>query len=77
MRVVDLRELQQKKEELIRRYMSLQDAVDQYNSKIYEVCCEIEALNLLISEAEKKKAKAKVNGASAPKPAPKPAPTNS
>ncbi len=67
---MELKELQQKKEELIRRYMSLQDAVDQYNAKIYEVCCEVEALNLMIADEEKKRAKAKANGASTPKPAP-------
>jgi len=54
---VTLQELQSKKENLIRVYLSLQDRVDQYNGKIYEVCCEIEALNMMIAEEQKKMAK--------------------
>lgn len=51
-----LQELHRKKEKLIRSYLSLQDTVDEYNGKIYEVCCEIEALNLLIAEEERRQA---------------------
>jgi hypothetical protein len=53
---VTLQELHRKKEKLIRSYLSLQDAVDEYNGKIYEVCCEIEAVNLMITEEERKQA---------------------
>lgn len=51
-----LQELHRKKEKLIRSYLVLQDTVDRYNGRIYEVCCEIEAINLLIAEEERRQA---------------------
>jgi len=74
---LELKGLHRKKEELIRQYLSLQDAADQYNAKIYEVCCEIEALNLMIAKEEKRRAKAESKARTNGAPAPKPAPTNS
>lgn len=42
--------------------MQLQDVIDQYNNEIYKLCCQIEALNILIQGEEKKQKKAGVNG---------------
>ncbi|OHB75441.1 MAG: hypothetical protein A2Z34_07395 [Planctomycetes bacterium RBG_16_59_8] len=44
--------MRERKESLIRKYLSLQDRVDQYNRDIYLVCCEIETLNRKIAEAQ-------------------------
>ena len=45
-----LQDMERDKERLIERFMRLQDFVDQYNNEIYKVCCQIEALNIMIKE---------------------------
>jgi hypothetical protein len=59
---MSINDLQREKERLIIRYMQLQDVIDNYNNEIYKLCCQIEALNILI-EGEKKKSG--VNGTAA------------
>lgn len=59
---MSIQDLQREKERLITRYMQLQDVIDQYNNEIYKLCCQIEALNILIQGEEKKQKKAGVNG---------------
>lgn len=39
---------------LIKKYMKLQDLVDDYNKQIYDICCKIKILNEKI-DTEKKK----------------------
>ncbi len=63
---VSLNDLKREKERLISRYMQLQDVIDQYNNEIYKLCCQIEALNILIEGEEKKKAGKNGNGHTAP-----------
>lgn len=53
------KQLQKRKTRLITRYMRLQDIADDYNEKIYGVCCEIERVNLEIEVERRKDAKAK------------------
>lgn len=36
---------------LISKYLHMQDIVDGYNEKIYQVCCDIEAINLKLQRA--------------------------
>jgi TolA-binding protein len=68
-----VKELEARKLALIEKYMKMQDAADQMNERIYQVCCEIEALNLTITKAkeeeEKKKALASKNGSNGHPPA--------
>ncbi|OHB69897.1 MAG: hypothetical protein A2W23_05680 [Planctomycetes bacterium RBG_16_43_13] len=45
-----IKELEKEKEILIVRYLKLQDMVDGYNEEIYNICCEIEALNKKIDK---------------------------
>jgi hypothetical protein len=52
-----IQDLKREKERLIGRYIELQDVIDQYNNEIYKVCCEIEAINLLIDGENKKAAR--------------------
>lgn len=60
---MSIQDLQREKERLITRYMQLQDVIDQYNNEIYKLCCQIEALNILIQGEEKKHKKNGTNGA--------------
>lgn len=78
---MSLQDLQREKERLITRYMQLQDVIDQYNNEVYKLCCQIEALNILIQSEEKKKLKkagqngnghASGNGHAEPQAAPRP-----
>jgi hypothetical protein len=59
---VSLNELQKEKERLITRYLQLQDVIDQYNNEVYKLCCQIEALNILIDGELKKAKKPSANG---------------
>lgn len=45
-----IKKLEDEKLVLIKKYMELQDVVDDYNEKIYDVCCKIEALNKKIEQ---------------------------
>lgn len=47
-------DLKREKERLISRYLRLQDVIDQYNNEVYKLCCQIEALNILIQGETKK-----------------------
>jgi hypothetical protein len=47
-----IKELEARKLALIERYMKMQDEADELNERIYNICCEIEALNLSISKAK-------------------------
>lgn len=51
--------LEREKLALIQRYLEIQDILDDYNEKMYKVCCEIEVLNLRIVQAREAEAKAK------------------
>lgn len=42
------------KERLIERYLKLQDQADRANERIFEVCCEIEKVNLQIQQMEER-----------------------
>jgi hypothetical protein len=55
-------ELQREKKRLIGRFLKLQDMIEQYNGEVYRLCCQIEALNLLIEKKEKFAGKAAANG---------------
>ena len=48
-----IEELEQQKKQLITKYLQMQDMVDDYNSQIYAICCEIEKLNVLIVQKKK------------------------
>jgi hypothetical protein len=67
-----LEAMELEKERKIRLYMELQDKADAMNEKIYNTCCEVEALNLQIDvlKEEIKKAALKAikspNGVSSP-----------
>ena len=37
--------LEAEKVQMINRYLALQDEADEMNGRIYDLCCEIEALN--------------------------------
>ena len=59
--------LKREKEEMISRYMTLQDNADAMNEELYRVCCGIEILNSRIEVARQEfrrsgKKKAPVNG---------------
>ena len=78
-----IKELEARKLALIETYMKMQDEADDLNERIYNICCEIEALNLNISKAkeheEKRKAAAAKSALHPPAngkthPAPSPAP---
>lgn len=49
-----LRRLKVRKERMIARYIKLQDEADRTNGKIYDVCCDIEKVNLEIRTEEEK-----------------------
>jgi len=55
---VRLKDLQEHKVRLIETYMKMQDEADTLNERIYNICCEVEALNLrieaMIKEEEKR-----------------------
>ncbi|MBI5359670.1 MAG: hypothetical protein HZA48_03710 [Planctomycetes bacterium] len=46
-------EIEGRKNSLIKRYMELQNTIDTYNEEVYNVCCEIEAINIAIKTLEK------------------------
>ena len=54
------RALERDKERMIRHYLELQDEADAVNEKIYNLCCEIEAMNLRIKEAKAAEEKARM-----------------
>ena len=68
--VIDKKEvlgLKREKEEMIGRYMALQDNADRVNQEIYKLCCGIEILNSRIEVAQdelrkSRKRKAPANG---------------
>lgn len=60
--------LESRKEGLIRRYLEIQDILDRYNDEVYQVTCEIEALNLAIAKARAVQGAHPSNGAIAPAP---------
>ena len=72
-----VRELEAAKARMIERYLKMQDEADEINGRIYQVCCEIEAMNLQIErtkaeeakKAAKKAAAAPANGNGHAKPA--------
>lgn len=49
-------DLRRDKEARIKDYLRLQDEADAVNKRIYETCCEIEALRLRIVQAEREEA---------------------
>jgi len=63
---MSIKELKKKKEALIANYLALQDKADRLNDEIYQVTCEIEAVNLLIRQEEEKKRKKGVVKRSSP-----------
>lgn len=68
-----IEEIENQKTLLIEKYLKLQDMLDQYSQEIYDLSCEIEQMNIVITELspqkkekkekkkEKKKSKAKVH----------------
>lgn len=46
-------EIEGRKNSLIKRYLELQDTIDNYNEEVYNVCCEIEAINIALKTLEK------------------------
>lgn len=59
--------LEREKADLIRRYLEIQDILDDYNEQMYKVCCEIETLNLRIGQARSEaKSKASLKPAARP-----------
>ena len=46
------KELEARKLALIEKYMKMQDEADDLNERIYQTCCEVEALNLTITKAK-------------------------
>ena len=48
----NLQGLESRKAGLIRRYLEIQDILDRYNDEVYQVTCEIEALNISIAKAK-------------------------
>lgn len=44
--------LQAEKTRLIEHYLRMQDEADELNGRIYQLCCEIEAMNAKITIAE-------------------------
>ena len=56
-----LEAMEREKNEMISRYMSLQDQADALNEEIYKVCCGVETLNARIDalKAEMNRAAAK------------------
>lgn len=47
--------LEIQKNQLIEQYIRLQDEADEYNKKIYDVCCQIQVLNEEIEKLKKKR----------------------
>jgi hypothetical protein len=54
-----VKELEAQKLALIERYMKMQDEADDLNERIYNICCEIEALNIGITKAKEEEEKKK------------------
>ena len=57
-----LKVLEARKLALIEKYMKMQDEADELNEKIYQTCCEVEALNLAIEKAREEEEKKKKLG---------------
>jgi hypothetical protein len=55
-----LEALETQKEEMIQRYMELQDQADALNESIYRICCDIEILNCRIDQAKQELHKAEL-----------------
>ena len=51
--------LERDKARMIQHYLNLQDEADAVNERIYNLCCEIEAMNLRIKETKAAEEKAK------------------
>ena len=69
-----LESLESEKEQMIQRYIDLQDQADALNETIYRVCCDIEILNCRIGKAKEDLHKAELKARA--KDAVKPPPTN-
>lgn len=67
-----LEALEHEKEEMIQRYMELQDQADAINESIYRICCDIEIMNCRIDQVklELQKAELKVHASGALRPPP-------
>lgn len=63
-----VKELEAQKLVLIERYMKMQDEADELNERIYNLCCEIETLNLSITKAKEDEEKKKGAAAKAANP---------
>lgn len=63
-----LAELTREKDRLIRRYIELQDIVDDYNKQVYELCCEIELLNQKIKVTQEAEQSARMRADAATRP---------
>ncbi len=48
-----IKRMQASRDRLIREYMNLQDRMDEMNSQIFDLCCEIESINQEIAVVRK------------------------
>ncbi len=45
-----IEEYKEERANLFNEYMKLQDILEEYNEKSYQVCCKIERLNIILTE---------------------------